>query len=141
MAKGDKKAALDEMGIDVFCEKIMGGMMMLDVAKEAGVTHATLMKWLAADGERSARAREARIISAGAYDAKATRGIEEAGDAFELAKAKEMAHHYRWRASKIAPSDYGDKVQIGGASDLPPVKSSVEIDPSEAYKALINKGN
>jgi hypothetical protein len=38
----------------------------------------------------------------------------QASDAFELAKAKELAHHYRWRASKIAPKLYGDRLQVEG---------------------------
>jgi len=31
----------------------------------------------------------------------------------------------KWRASKLAPKVYGDKLAIGGASDLPPVRSEV----------------
>ena len=46
------------------------------------------------------------------WDEKALAGIEAAKDAFELAKAKEAAHHYRWRASKIAPSEFGDRQAI-----------------------------
>ena len=30
----------------------------------------------------------------------------------DLAKARELAHHYRWRAAKIAPREYGDRVQV-----------------------------
>ena len=48
------------------------------------------------------------------WDQVAVEGIERATDTFELAKAKEIAHHYRWRASKIAPKLYGDKQSVEG---------------------------
>jgi hypothetical protein len=48
------------------------------------------------------------------WDQVAVDGIAQAGDPFELAKAKELAHHYRWRASKIAPKLYGDKQSVEG---------------------------
>lgn len=37
--------------------------------------------------------------------------IRAASDPFALAKAREVASHLRWRASKIAPTDYGDKIE------------------------------
>ena len=30
---------------------------------------------------------------------------------FELAKAKELAHHYRWTAKCFSPQEFGDKIQ------------------------------
>ena len=54
------------------------------------------------------------------WDERAGDVIQQAADPFELAKAKELAHHYRWRASKIAPRDYGDRIQadVGGGVTL-----------------------
>lgn len=46
------------------------------------------------------------------WDERAEAAISAASDEFELRKAKEISHHYRWRASKIAPKDYGDKQQV-----------------------------
>jgi len=40
--------------------------------------------------------------------------------------------------AKWNPKKWGDKVQIGGAPDLPPMQSNVTIDPGEAYKRLLN---
>jgi len=74
------------------------------------VSIGTLISWINGDSERSARVREVRIATARIWDEKAESGIENAGDPFELAKAKELAHHYRWRAAKIAPRDYGERV-------------------------------
>lgn len=43
----------------------------------------------------------------------------------------------KWALSKMMPKKYGDKVQIGGAPDLPPIQSNVTVDPGEAYKLLL----
>ena len=105
-----KKSKIEAIGIDGVCARILDGMSMTAIAEEVGTSSGGLVQWIAADPERSARAREARAEAAKLWDEKATQTIEEARDPFELAKAKELAHHYRWRASKIAPKDYGDKI-------------------------------
>lgn len=120
--KGRPATALSQLasfGIDEVCKLIVDGVILTDIAAEAGVSIGTLITWLDGDTERSARAREARAQSARTWDDKAARGIELAGNAFELARAREMAHHYRWRASKIAPREYGDRQIVAGDPDAP----------------------
>lgn len=41
--------------------------------------------------------------------------------------------------AKWDPRRYGDKIALGGATDLPPVQTNTQVtlDPSEAYKALL----
>lgn len=121
---------LDAFGIEAVCAAILHPKAMHAIADEIGVSQGSLVAWIGADSERSARAREARIHTAQMWDEKATQAIEAAADQFELARARELAQHYRWRASKIAPRDYGDKVAIGGAADLPPVQSQSLLDVS-----------
>lgn len=47
----------------------------------------------------------------------------------------------KWLAGKMSPKKYGDKVAVGGADDLPPVKHAVDVilSPSEAYLRMIGK--
>ena len=118
MAK-TKTQLLEESEEEIF-SLIKDGEMLTTIAEMMGVSKAMLSEWLDS-GERPVRAREARAKASAAWDEKAERGIAEASDAFELAKAKELAHHYRWRASKIAPKLYGDKVQteVTGAEGAP----------------------
>lgn len=104
------KMILDCLGIDEICRRITDLETMTFIAHDVGVSIGTLCSWIDSDVERSARARESRTRTARMWDEKATKGIEDAKDTFELAKAKEIAHHYRWRASKIAPRDYGDRL-------------------------------
>ncbi len=99
-----------DFGLDRICDAIANGGSMTAIAVAAGTSVGGLSSWIAADAERSARVREARIVSARVWDEKAEAAIEGAKDAISLGKARELAQHYRWRASKIAPKDYGDKV-------------------------------
>lgn len=99
-------------GLNALCERIADGHSMTSTAHHIGVSIGTLITWIEADAERSARMREVRAQTAKLWDEKATKVIEDAPDEFELKKAKELAHHYRWRASKIAPKEYGDRLEI-----------------------------
>jgi len=102
---------LEAYGLDRICDEILEGESLTAIAAKAGVRVSGLVQWLAADPDRSARARECRAESAKLWDEKAVAVIEAAADPFELAKAKELSHHFRWKASKIAPKEYGDKIQ------------------------------
>jgi len=100
-----------EMGIDAICDKLCEGETLTAIAKEIGVAVSGLVNWIEKDQERAVRAREARTMSARLWDEKAEAVLTKSKDQFELAKARELASHYRWRAKAVAPRDYGDKVQ------------------------------
>lgn len=103
---------VDAFGLDALCESISEGETLTAISKSLEVSIGTLLTWVDAVPERSARVREARIATARLWDEKATQCIENAPDEFELKRAKELAHHYRWRASKIAPREYGDRIEV-----------------------------
>lgn len=123
-------AKLDEFGVEALCDAIRVPMSMIEISHGLGISQGTLIAWISATPERSARVRDARTATAQHWDNEATELIKIARTPFQLAKAKELAHHFRWRAAKIAPRDYGDKLAIGGASDLPPVQSVAKLDVS-----------
>lgn len=127
-----KAAKVSAIGIDQVCEMICDANSLTVIAAFYGISTGRLVTWIEADPERSVRAREARTLTAQMWDEKAQDGIDLATDPFELAKAKEMAHHFRWRASKIAPKTYGDKVQqeITGADGGP-----IKFDPTKLSDA------
>lgn len=106
----DKLALTD--AVDKLCLEILEGKMLTTIALEWGVTKSRLMYWLSADSIRSARVREARRQAAMMYDEQAQCAIADAKDDLELKKAKELAHHLRWKASKINPNDYGEKIEL-----------------------------
>ena len=120
---------IEAFGIEAVCERLANGVTMTAIAEEIGVTVGKLSQWIASDEEHSARAREARIHAARIWDEKALSVIEQARDPFELQRAKELAHHYRWRASKTAPKDYGDKVtQEHTGADGGPIQARIAVE-------------
>jgi len=123
----EKMAAYTEQRV---MDELADGKPMKHIALEAGVSFGAMSVWIATDPDRSARAREARIHAARIWDEKAEAVIEDARDPFTLAQAKELAHHYRWRASKTAPRDYGDKVtaELTGADGGPVLLAPTVIE-------------
>jgi outer membrane biosynthesis protein TonB len=115
VVKPTPKGAIEKFGIDAIAAALANGTSMTQLSDSIGVNVGSLSEWIATTPERSARAREARIHAARVWDEKAISAIEDAKDPFELTKARELAQHYRWRASKTAPKDYGDKVEHTGA--------------------------
>ena len=113
-----KAFAQSEEALEILCERIHSGAMLTEIARGLGCSFGTLSAWIAADPDRSARVREARIASAAAYEEQALEGIQGASNPFALAKAKEVAHHLRWKASKLNPKDFGDKVELEHKGNL-----------------------
>lgn len=105
---------LDTIGIDAICERLLGGEYLTGIAAQNGMSVQSITSWIAANPERSARAREARVASAAHWDCQAERVLLLADEMVPgaITKARELASHYRWRASKYAPKDYGDKLDI-----------------------------
>lgn len=103
---------LDAFGVDSVCDSVGNGQSLTSIAAQVGVSIGALLGWIEADSERSARVREVRTMMAAYWVERAETEIRDSADEFELKKAKELAHHYRWKASKIAPRDYGDKLEV-----------------------------
>lgn len=103
---------IDAIGVDALCDRLCAGESQTAIAESLGVGIATLSRWIAADPERSARVREARIAAARTFDEMAEAELRAAADPFGLAKARELASHYRWKASKSNPREYGEKIEI-----------------------------
>lgn len=109
---------LDQLGVDALCDRICAGESQTAIARDLDIGVATLCRWIAADVERSARVREARISAARSFDDLAEYELRSAADTFELAKARELASHYRWKASKADPRGYGEKIEIDQKTTL-----------------------
>lgn len=65
----------------------------------------------------------------------------ESRDAIEHRKLRIQTR--QWLMSKLKPKRYGDKLALGGADDLPPVrtKADLTIAPEDAYKEMLGIGN
>ena len=124
----DADAAL----LDAVCDAIVGGASLRELQQKNGFSAGGFYKWIHTNSERSARVRAARAFSAWAYDDAAERLLTEATDFFELAKARELASHYRWKASKIAPKQYGTQEVVDEVEAEEPVTEIAVrfIDPT-----------
>lgn len=116
-------------GLDRICEMVIAGESLTSIAAQIGVHVSTLIEWSEDDRQRSARIRESRQHSGRIWDERAESVIAQAGDKFELDKARELAHHYRWRAKAIAPREYGEKVtqEHTGAGGGPIALAAVDL--------------
>ena len=105
-------AALNELGIDEFCARIIAGDSYTAIAQSIGVGIASVCDWLSADAERSARVCEADRLSARTAEDKAEAVLLDKTMAVD--RARELASHYRWRAKVRDRRQYGDQVQVDG---------------------------
>lgn len=109
---GEAEAILNAFGLEALCDRLVAGETQTAICKSLGVMRGSLSRWVSLDAERQARVREARIEAAQAFDDLAEAAIKSARGKDGIAKARELAHHYRWRASKANPREYGEKLEI-----------------------------
>jgi hypothetical protein len=119
-----------DFDIEVILTQIIDGLSYRDIAASFGKSLRELHEYITTDepvkegqetpqkGGRSARVREALIISAHTFEQMAEdvliaaeKGKRGWKGFVKLEQAKQLAQHYRWRASKRFPKGYGDKVQ------------------------------
>lgn len=106
---GGASAKLDEMGLDAVCDEISSGGSICGIARRLVMSAGSVLRWIDADPARTAAVHTARVQSGIIWDEIAEEKITAAADPFELAKARDLAHHYRWRAKCVAPRFYGDR--------------------------------
>lgn len=131
------------------CVKLAEGMSLRAICEADDMPAAsTVFKWLAEQpgfSEQYARAREeqaefyASQILEIADDERHDWQLTKKGvitDEVAIGRARLQIDARKWLASKLAPKKYGEKVAIGGADDLPPVKSQVYALSNEELVAI-----
>lgn len=107
------REALDRLGIDAFCDEIANGKSLTKIAEMVGCNIASVSNWLSSDPQRSARALQARTNAAWYWDEQAEQELRDAKRTPEdVAIARELAQHFRWRSRVTDPANYGDKVDL-----------------------------
>lgn len=129
MARGELTPKQPAIDIDALCAMIEDGEPLAACAEKLGRSRQSLYEWINYDPLRSARVNESRKRSAAAIIERTRANIEAATNPFSLAKAKELAHHDRWHASKIAPKEYGDKIDVAhsGGISITVMQSDADI--------------
>ena len=100
------------INIDKVIESILEGKTYRAIAEENNVALSTLHDFCSKT-EHSARVKWALEVSASSYDDLAIEAIKGArSNMVEMQRARELAQHYRWKASKRNPKKYGDKLDV-----------------------------
>ena len=128
-----RHSTYDPKVADQICHGIAEGHSLVSILKEDPElpTYTTIMKWLKdfpEFAENYARAREDQAD----HDADKIGDIAKRVVKGELEPnaARVAIDAYKWAAGKRKPKVYGDKVAIGGADDLPAIKTTKQLDVS-----------
>lgn len=103
---------LDAVGIDEIERMVLQGVSVRTMAETIGVTLDAVVDWTS-DVQRSARIWQARQKCATMWEEKAVEVLQEASGPtgsyanVAVARARELAHHYRWRAGNLRRDLYG----------------------------------
>lgn len=94
--------------------RIMMGESLRSILSDKGMPHlATVFRWLDERPDFATKYARAREIQADAMDDLIlTTANNSTPESSPADRVKIMA--YQWRASKLAPKKYGDKLQLGG---------------------------
>lgn len=122
---------IDMASIRDFTEQNVEFRQMYEQAREALIDYWRMELIDIADTQQQGQIRKQKLL----------------GDEIET---RDMIDHRRlriqtrqWLLSKLRPKQYGDKMALGGADDLPPIqsKADVTLTPEDAYKQMIGIGN
>jgi len=127
---------IEAFGEEAIMHRLSDGATLIQLSTEIGVGRSILDYWLRADPRRFARAREQRKQSSEAFEELAFNEITTAKTPLELAKAREMAHHYRWAAAVRSPATHGTKVEIAGNAERPLVDDATRAARAAQLLAL-----
>jgi hypothetical protein len=134
--------AFDRAKADEICERIADGGTLRTATADLGTTLPTFLRWCSADQELADHYARAMAI-------RAECKFDELDDVSELAVSAETAvqvaglrlkaDNIKWQIVKILPKKYGEKLALGGADDLPPIKTArplAELTTEEIRAAL-----
>lgn len=110
-AKGEVTAILEKYTLEAVIGDLESGRSYYQIATALGIKRNALWHWINRDASVSARAEQARIVGAEATENEAERVIRET-PIEEIARARELAQHLRWRAKMVDPRRYGDKQTV-----------------------------
>lgn len=138
---GNPYAFLSGLGIDAITEEICRGRNIVDVAETLNIGIGVLLNWMEHEGYMQ-KVEDASKFSSEGYLSEAARLLRQAKTDFDLKKAKEIANHGRFMASKLDKGRYGQDskalAQTGVTFIMHMGDKSLRVeanDPNQAYSA------
>ena len=120
----------------LICDRMAGGESLRSICKEEGLpAESTVRMWAVKDVEgfhaHYTRAREAQM------DSMAEDILEMSDEkTADVQRSRLQVDTRKWLMSKIAPKRFGDRMAIGGAEDMPPVRFNVSNMTDEQLVVL-----
>lgn len=123
--------------LDDLIDDLIEGRTFRELSAMYGVQVSTIHEYLNKP-ENIERYALALKTSSDSYAEKAENVLLDAKSKLvEIQRARELAQHYRWMASKRNPKKYGDKLDVTSGGE-PVQKADLSAIPSDVLKALIN---
>lgn len=130
-------------------ESLSEGSLLSEIAAQVDMKRTTLYMRMQARPElidAYARAREQGLIARGEELTAKTRRklptlMNGAIDPAAVSQLKLEIETEKWIIAKLVPKIFGDKLAIGGADDLPPIKTMADEQLVARIKALQGKLN
>jgi len=119
----------DDLDVDQVLDRIESGESQAEIAESLGVSPPTLCRWLKSDESTAKRSAQAREESAEAWLDKGLGVLSKAlyKDAgMDAGAARAYAQECARRAAIRNPK-YSEKMAIGGAEGLPPIKTEMSL--------------
>lgn len=127
---GSPYTFLNNIGIEAIIEGFIHGRNIVDVAKELNISVIVLLNWINSEGH-AARVDEAIVLSSEGYLSEVGQSIKKAQSQFDLQKAKELAKHNTFIASKVNRKKYGQDVKqasnTGGVTFVMHIGQQVQV--------------
>lgn len=121
--------AFNEAIADAICEQLADGKSLREICRGEGMpSRSTVLRRLGDDPEFEAKCARARILQAEAI-ADDMADIEERtlNGTIDPAAARAVLSSKQWRASKLAPKKYGDKLDVNHGGGV-----TINISQAEA---------
>lgn len=121
-------------------EELMSGKSMRQVCDMEGMPHRmTVIRWMAEDKEFATKCARAREIQADTIEEDMADIEDEVLQGrIDPAAARVVLSSKQWRASKMAPKKYGDKVTLAGDKENP-LQVEQTLDVSKLSTAALTE--
>jgi hypothetical protein len=107
-----RKSDYSEEIADKICDGLMSGLSLVKVCEQKGMPHrVTVIRWMEANEAFATRCARARVAQADLMDDKILDVAENCTSETAFADKVKIAA-YQWRAAKLAPKKYGDKLEV-----------------------------
>jgi hypothetical protein len=142
--------AFDQAIADEVCERIATGNESLRaICASLGFSHCTWLNWVREDATLANQYARANEIGAACQFESLEELSDEPPERDQYGKVdpgwvawqRGRIDTRKWTLARKQPKKYGDKLAIGGADDLPPIKTMPDEALAARIKALQDKVN